>query len=73
MMTPPISAAPSTQEQIDDFKSYVDGASISGSYDSDIMDIITEEAGAFFSGDKSADDVVKLIQNRVGIYLGETS
>lgn len=62
-----------TQEQIDDFKSYVDGASISGSYDSDIMDIITEEAGAFFSGDKSADDVVKLIQNRVGIYLGETS
>lgn len=62
-----------TQEQIDDFKSYVDGASISGSYDSDIMDIITEEAGAFFSGDKSADDVVKLIQNRVGIYLGEAS
>ena len=62
-----------TQDQIADFKSYVDNASISGTYDSDIMDIITEEAGAFFSGDKSADDVVKLIQNRVGIYLGETS
>jgi multiple sugar transport system substrate-binding protein len=37
------------------------------------MDIITEEASAYFAGDKSAEEVTKLIQNRVTIYLGETS
>jgi hypothetical protein len=62
-----------TQEQVDDFKTMVDNASVGGNYDSDILDIINEEAAAFFSGDKSADDVAALIQNRVSIYLGETS
>ena len=64
---------PLTQEQVDDFKAMIDGASVAGNYDSDIMDIINEEAEAYFSGDKSAEDVAALIQNRVGIYLGETS
>ena len=64
---------PLTQEQVDDFKTMVDNASVGGNYDSDILDIINEEAAAFFSGDKSADDVAGLIQNRVSIYLGETS
>ena len=62
-----------TQEQVDDFKTMVDNASVGGNYDSDILDIINEEAAAFFSGDKSAGDVAALIQNRVSIYLGETS
>ena len=65
--------SPLTQEQVDDFKAMVDGASVAGNYDTDIMDIINEEAAAFFSGDKTADDVAALIQNRVSIYLGETS
>ena len=64
---------PLTQEQVDDFKSMVDGASVGSNYDTDIINIINEEAAAFFSGDKSAADVAALIQNRVGIYLGETS
>lgn len=64
---------PLTQEQVDDFKAMIDGASVAGNYDSDIMDIINEEAEAYFSGDKSAGDVAALIQNRVSIYLGETS
>lgn len=64
---------PLTQEQVDDFNAMVDNASVGGNYDSDILDIINEEAAAFFSGDKSADDVAALIQNRVSIYLGETS
>ena len=65
--------SPLTQEQVDDFKAMVDGASVAGNYDTDIMDIINEESAAFFSGDKTADDVAALIQNRVSIYLGETS
>lgn len=38
-----------------------------------IRDIITEEAQAYFSGDKSREDVVEIIQNRVHIYLSEQS
>ena len=62
-----------TQEQADAFRDYVNNATVAGAYDSDIMDIITEEAGAYFAGDKTADQVADLIQNRVSIYLGETS
>ena len=62
-----------TQEQADAFRAYVDGAGIAGTYDTDIMEIITDEAGAYFAGDKTAEEVAKLIQNRVSIYLGETS
>ena len=65
--------APLTQEQVDDFKTLIDGATPGGTYDTDIQEIIQDEAGAYFAGDKTADDVAKLIQNRVSIYLGETS
>ena len=64
---------PLNQEQVDDFKSFINGATTTGSYDEEIMIIITEEIGAYFSGDKTADEVADLIQNRVTIYLGETS
>lgn len=64
---------PLTQEQVNEFKEYINGAEISGTYDTDIMDIVTEESGAYFAGDKTADEVATLIQNRVTIYLGETS
>lgn len=36
-----------------------------------IQTIISEEVNAFFSGQKSAEDVAKLIQNRVMTYLNE--
>lgn len=36
-----------------------------------ISRIVLEEAGAFFAGDKSAEDAAKLIQNRVQLYLDE--
>lgn len=38
-----------------------------------IMTIITEEAQSFFAGDKTAEDVAKVIQNRVSIYVSENS
>ncbi|QGQ94702.1 extracellular solute-binding protein [Paenibacillus psychroresistens] len=38
---------------------------------SKVEDIIIEEGKAFFVGEKSADAVAKLIQNRVSIYLNE--
>ena len=64
---------PLTQAQVDDFKAFVNNAAYNGNYDSDMYSIIAEEAEAFFAGDKTAEEVASLIQNRVQIYLGETS
>lgn len=40
-------------------------------YDQELMNIITEEAGAYFSGQKSVDEVVDIIQNRANTYISE--
>lgn len=42
-------------------------------YDTKVQEIISEETGAFFSDQKSAEEVAKLIQNRVQTYLSETN
>lgn len=41
--------------------------------DENILAIIQEESGAFYSGDKSAEEVAKLIQSRIDIYIAEQS
>ena len=64
---------PLTQEQVDDFKNMVNNAVYAGNFDEEIYNIINEESAAFFAGDKSAEEVASLIQNRAKIYLGETS
>ena len=38
-----------------------------------IPEIAVEEAEAFFAGDKTAQEVARLIQSRVGLYLAERS
>ncbi len=38
---------------------------------SEIMDIINEEAAAYYSGQKGIDDAVGIIQNRVQVYVNE--
>jgi multiple sugar transport system substrate-binding protein len=40
-------------------------------YDQTIADMVTEEAAAFFAGDKSAEDTARIIQNRVNTYVNE--
>ena len=64
---------PLTDAQLEEFRAFVDGAAaVNLSYDNDLMEIVNDEIGAFFAGDKSAEEVSKLIQSRVTIYLGET-
>jgi len=36
-----------------------------------VLDIICEEAGAYFDGSRSIEDVAEVITNRVGLYLAE--
>jgi multiple sugar transport system substrate-binding protein len=55
-------------QQVIELLSQADSMTI---YDSPALDIVDEEVPAFFSGDKSAEEVAAIIQNRVEIYLGE--
>lgn len=41
--------------------------------DADLKAIVQEECEAFFAGDKTAEEVAELVQNRVMIYLSERS
>jgi ABC-type glycerol-3-phosphate transport system substrate-binding protein len=60
-----------TPEAIDTINNLI--ASISGTqkFDYEIASIISEEAESYFAGDKSANEVAEIIQNRVQIYVSE--
>ena len=44
---------------------------VAGRENYSVTDIITEEAAAYFAGQKSAKEVAEIIQNRVQNYLDE--
>lgn len=60
-----------TQAQYDKFMALLDQTTAVESYDSNVLDIITEETGAYFAGEKSAQDTAAAINNRVGLYVAE--
>lgn len=63
---------PTTQEEVDAILNLVREARpalIAG--DDEVIKIIHEEAQAYYSGQKSIDDVANIIQNRVSLYVGE--
>lgn len=64
---------PLTQEESDKLRELVSSLSVIRFRYADVTNIIEEEASSFFNGAKTADDVAKIIQNRVGIYLSEHS
>ena len=63
-----------TQEEVDAIKTLIASANklgTSGSMDTQLSQIITEESEPFFKGQKSAKDVAGVIQNRIQIYVNE--
>ena len=40
-------------------------------YDEELMQMITNESEAFFTGQKSAEDVGRLLQSKMTIYINE--
>lgn len=63
-----------TQEEVDAVRALIESAEkISGSVDEQLVNIITEESEPFFKGQKSAEDVAKIIQNRIQTYVNENS
>ena len=62
---------PLTQEQVDQIVSFVESVDKLAYYNEAVINIINEEAGAYFSGQKSAKDVAGIIQSRVQVYVNE--
>ena len=62
---------PVTQEQVDEAVNYI--FSINKCYygNTDVRNIVNEEIASFFSGQKSAQEVAKVIQSRAQIYVNE--
>ena len=60
-----------SEKDIDELNSLIEAATTTMSYDTSILDVITEEAAAYFAGDRSEDDVLKNIQNRCDLIVKE--
>jgi ABC-type glycerol-3-phosphate transport system substrate-binding protein len=62
---------PSSQEEVDMYTDLINSTKKVSGYDNEIMEIIQEEAKAYFAGEKSLDDTAAIIQNRVKTYVNE--
>ncbi|MBP5263707.1 MAG: hypothetical protein J6Z33_04965, partial [Lachnospiraceae bacterium] len=63
---------PITKEEVDMVDTLLAGSKLPSSVnDQELLKIITEEADSFFSGAKSVDEAVKVIQSRVNLYIKE--
>jgi len=61
-----------TQEEIDQFMELYNAVTTIYRYDQSIYDIVKDVAGAYFAGDRSLEDTVSQIQNRVSLYVNES-
>ena len=64
--TPPV-----TGSEIRMIRELLEGADAIQAGDADILEIISEETGAYFAGQKNAETTAEVIQNRVTLYLNE--
>lgn len=66
-------SVPCTEEEIATLWELIEVARPMPTTNSEVLKIISEEAEAFYTGQKSLDDVVSTIQSRVSMYVGENS
>ena len=62
---------PMTEEEVQEVEDFLFSLNQVTVYDDDLMNIITEEAEAYFEGQKSAKEVAAIIQSRAQIYVNE--
>lgn len=68
-----IPLSPMSQEQIDEAVAMIESITKHPYENQELMNIINEDMGAFFSGQKSAQEVAETIQNRAQLYVDENS
>ncbi len=64
---------PMTDEEVQTVIDYLNNLSSIGNYSESVYNIVTEEAAAYFEGQKTAQEVADIIQSRVQIYVNENS
>lgn len=67
----PVSPVALSEEEITRILNFMEGVTVYCHMDNKILDMIQAETASFFSGKKSAADVAKTLQQKVGLYLGE--
>ncbi len=61
-----------TQEEVDLTRTLMELAKpVTYSQGDEVLNIINEEAAAFYKGQKGVDEVASVIQSRIKIYVGE--
>ena len=60
-----------TEKEKDELRNIMDNLYVDLNLHLVVLRIINEELRAFFTGEKSAEETAKIIQNRVGLYLKE--
>ena len=62
---------PFTQAEVDEICEFIYSVNKVSRFDNNIRNIITEEAAYFFEGQKSAQEVAKIIQSRAQVFVDE--
>lgn len=62
---------PMTEAEVEAILTFIKSVDRTMNYDTEISNIIDEEAAPFFEGQKPVEEVVKIIQSRVQIYVDE--
>lgn len=60
-----------SEKQAYSLTALIEGATICVANDRQLYNLLLEEAGSYFSGSKSLDDTVKVMQSRASIYIKE--
>jgi multiple sugar transport system substrate-binding protein len=60
-----------TQQDADYYIRLVESASVLAGQDQPIIDIVQEEAAAYFAGVKTAEEVSRIVQDRVTTFVNE--
>ena len=60
-----------TPEQIQQIRTLVESTTKVADYNEEILDIVSEQAAPFFAGQKTAQEVAKLVQSKANIYVNE--
>jgi len=60
-----------TQEEADKIMQLVETTDKVDNYDEELMNMITSESEAFFAGQKSAEEIGRLLQSKMSIYINE--
>ncbi len=62
---------PMSDEDVNLVRDYIFSVTDVMSYDEQLINIVTEEAAAYFSGQRSAEEAADIIQSRANIYVSE--